>query len=112
MSAQQPNPNPTPAAADCYGFDLIQKFHPGKVRLSVSSLAGVLDCHEQSIRNSVAKCKFPIHSYRDNGKRYFDVRDVAEYLDKMRNAPTRRRRGRPTKEEQLAKAAAAVEGGV
>lgn len=103
------------ATQEINGFDLIQKFHPGKLRLGVSSLAVVIDYHEQSIRNSVAKGTFPIHSYRENGKRYFDVRDVGAYLDSMRNAPTRRRRGRPSKEEQIAKAAAAAsqqEGGV
>ena len=90
-------------------IELIQQFHPNTFRLSVSSIATLLDCAEQSIRNGICSDTFPIKSSKEGGKRYFDVRDVAAFLDAQRsiaNAEKKHRRGRPTKAECLARASA------
>ncbi len=53
------------------------------LRLSIPQVAEVLQVSESNVVNKLAEKRFPIPSYRD-GKVWFDYRDVAEYMDKMR----------------------------
>jgi hypothetical protein len=91
-------------ANELSGLDLIQHFFPKQAHLSIASVAILLGCAEQSIRNAISKNTFPIISSKEGAKRYCDVRDVAMYLDSKRKVAhtiPKRRRGRPTKAEQL-----------
>ncbi|MBE2262893.1 MAG: hypothetical protein IAE92_09125 [Burkholderiaceae bacterium] len=47
-------------------------------------LAGILDTTAPNIRRKISERTFPIPTYIDGAKRWADVRDVAEYLDAMR----------------------------
>lgn len=97
-------------------FQIIQQFYPGQSRLSLLSLAKLLDFADQSIRNSISAGKFPIKSYKDGAHRFFDIRDVAAYLEKMRDGVIQKpvskaKRGRPTKGLSMARATTRAAGG-
>ena len=62
---------------------LMDKFGP---RLSVDNLAQVLGMARSTINNQISEGNFPVPTYRDNGKRWADYRDVDAYLDKCREA--------------------------
>lgn len=62
---------------------LLENFGP---RLSVSQVAKVLGLAEGTIRNRIAKNTISIKTYLDNGSRWADYRDVAEYLDQCRES--------------------------
>jgi hypothetical protein len=66
------------------------------LRVKTAELAILIRRHPQSIRNQIAKKKFPIPSYPEGNILYFDSRDVLAYLDKRRNQASKRK-GRPTK---------------
>lgn len=53
-------------------------------RLTVERLAEALEMAVGTIRNQIAKKTFPIRTYTDGGRRYADYREVANYLDTMR----------------------------
>jgi hypothetical protein len=94
---------------DISSLQIIQQFYPGQSRLSLLSLAKLLDFANQSVRNSISAGTFPIKSYKDGAHRFFDIRDIAEYLEKKRGEaiqkPAKPRRGRPTKAISMARAA-------
>lgn len=83
-------------------IDLLTAQFPKKLRLNTADLARVLCFHPYSIRNRIAKGIFPIPTYVDGTKRFADLRDVAAYLDGLRN---KRKAGRPTKASKIEAAA-------
>lgn len=90
-------------------LQIIHQFYPAQSRLSLVSLAKLLDFAEQSIRNAISAGTFPIKNYKDGAHRFFDVRDVAEYLEKKRDEanqkPAKKAKvGRPTKRVSMARA--------
>lgn len=62
-------------------LELIQLFFPKKLRLTVGEVALIINRCEQGVRNDISYEKFPIKSYKENGRRYFDIRTVAEHID-------------------------------
>lgn len=54
------------------------------LRLDLEALAKVLDTTAPNLRRRISADDFEIPTYLDGGKRWADVRDVAEYLDKRR----------------------------
>ena len=94
---------------DSSALEIILKLHPGQSRLSLVALAKLLDWAEQSIRNAISDGTFPIKSYKDGAHRFFDIRDIAEHLEKKRGEaiqkPKKNKVGRPTKAAQLARTA-------
>lgn len=93
-------------------LEIILKSHPNQSRLSLGSLAQLLDLADQSIRNSISAGTFKIKNYKDGSRRFFDIRDIAEYLEKKRGEaiapsiqkPKKNKRGRPTKAVSMARA--------
>jgi hypothetical protein len=53
-------------------------------RLNAAQLAEFLEIKEVTLYNQISKGECPIKTYRDGKGRYADVRDVAAYLDQMR----------------------------
>lgn len=88
-------------------FTVIQAFFPKQFRLTPADLAVLLKRNEQAIRNQISAGHFPIPSYREGGKRFCDVRDVAAYLDGQRST-VEKKPGRPTKASRIE---ARLEGG-
>ena len=60
---------------------LFEKY--GSARLDLVQLADVLNMSKSTIVNQLSAGTFPVKTYLD-GKRYADIRDVAEYLDEVR----------------------------
>lgn len=54
------------------------------LRLTVEQLADAFNLAPNTIHNRIAKGEFSIPSYVDGKKRFFDYRDVAQYLDHLR----------------------------
>ena len=54
------------------------------LRLNIEHLAEVLGMSAGAVRNQISEDRFPIPTYVDQGKRFADHRDVAEYLDQVR----------------------------
>jgi len=79
-------------------IEILQAQFPKKLRFTPIEIASIINWHPQTIRNKISKNTFGIHTYIECGKRYADIRDVAEYLDKMRN---KRKVGRPTKASNI-----------
>ncbi len=52
----------------------------------MDNLAQVLGMARSTINNQISEGSFPVPTYRDNGKRWADYRDVDAYLDKCREA--------------------------
>lgn len=63
---------------------LFEKYGP---RLDLDDLADALSISKSTIYNQMSAGTFPVKTYLD-GKRYADVRDVAEYLDERRKEAT------------------------
>ena len=55
------------------------------LRLSIEQLASVLGISKGTVYNQLSAETFPLTTYIDNGKRWADYRDVAEYLDGCRD---------------------------
>lgn len=60
---------------------LIEKFG---LRVDLERLAEILDTTPPNIRRKISEGSFAIPTYLDGGKRWADIRDVAEYLDRCR----------------------------
>lgn len=58
------------------------------LRLGVDKLAEVMGITKGSVYNQLSAGTFPIRTYLDQGKRYADYRDVADYLDQCRQRAT------------------------
>lgn len=74
-------------------------------RLSVEDVSIILRRPTQSIRNSISKGNFPIPSYSEGRRRWFDVRHVAYYLDRLYMPVPPKKRGRPSNLEKLGRSA-------
>jgi len=53
-------------------------------RLTMPQLAEVLQRNAKGVANEACRPDFPIRTYMDAGRRWADVRDVIEYLDRKR----------------------------
>ena len=53
-------------------------------RADVESLSQIMGISKGSVRNQISAGTFPIATYMDQGKRWADYRDVADYIDKCR----------------------------
>ena len=60
---------------------LLDKYGP---RLSVDDMADVLKIARQTINNHISQNCFVVPTYRENGKRWADYRDVSDYIDRCR----------------------------
>ena len=56
------------------------------LRLDTKQLADVLGIAEGTVRNRISAKTLGVPTYEDSGRRWADYRDVAEYIDKMREA--------------------------
>jgi hypothetical protein len=54
------------------------------LRVDLKKLATILDTTEPNLRRKISEATFEIPTYIDGGKRWADVRDVADYLDRRR----------------------------
>lgn len=64
---------------------LLERFGP---RLGIDDLASVLGMSKGTLHNRIYRGQIELATYLDGGKRYADVRDVADYLDLMRGRAT------------------------
>lgn len=60
---------------------LLDRYGP---RLSVKQTAEALGLSESTLVNRLSTGNLKLRTYLDGGKRFSDVRDVAEYLDQCR----------------------------
>ncbi len=60
---------------------LIEKYG---LRVDLDRVAEILETTPPNIRRKISAARFEIPTYIDNGKRWADIRDVAEYLDQRR----------------------------
>jgi len=60
---------------------LIEKYG---LRVDLEQLATILDTTAPNIRRRMSEHTFEIPTYLDGGRRWADVRDVADYLDRRR----------------------------
>lgn len=54
------------------------------LRVDLEKLAEILDTTPANLRRKISERTMEIPTYLDGGKRWADVRDVAEYLDQKR----------------------------
>jgi len=54
------------------------------LRVNLEALASILDTTPANLRRRISAQDFEIPTYVDGGKRWADVRDVADYLDARR----------------------------
>lgn len=82
---------------------------PGKVYLCLEEVATLSGFAVNTIRNRIRARTWPIPVHREgpNAPLYFDIRDVAAYIDQRSAVAAKRRPGRPTKAEQMARSQAA-----
>lgn len=59
-------------------------------RLDMAALARVLGVAKGSLTNRIYRGELDLPTYMDGGKRFADVRDVADYLDRMRRRASSR----------------------
>src|SRR5512135_3140509 len=95
--------NPVSNPQSLSGFETIQLFYPKIFKLNTSQLGQLIQATPASIRNDICDQKFPIKHHKESsaisGRLWFDVRDVAAYLDAQR---VQIKRGRKTKASKLA----------
>lgn len=60
---------------------LIEKYG---LRVDLEQLATILDVIPPTIRRKISESSFEIPTYLDGGKRWADIRDVANYFDQRR----------------------------
>jgi hypothetical protein len=58
------------------------------LRVSMSTLCEILGIKRQTLNNRLGAGTLPIKTYTDVGGRFADYRDVAEHIDKCREAAT------------------------
>lgn len=61
-------------------------------RLTLEQLAEMMDITFETARNQIYAGRFPIPTYKDGGKTFADIRDVAKHLDEQREAAAERYR--------------------
>lgn len=89
-------------------MDILQKLFLGQIRLTARNVAMILSISPATIRTLNSRGTFPIPSQSNRGKRFYDIRDVAAYLDAQRTPP--KRRGAPTKVARMENLEAARRG--
>ena len=75
-----------------------------RVEMSIPEVAEVTKHGCQTIRNQLAMGVYPIPSHKSGRRRLFHIVDVAAYIDRQAGFAvdvSPRRRGRPTKAEQV-----------
>lgn len=60
---------------------LIEKYG---LRVDLDRLAVILETTAPNLRRKISEATFEIPTYIDGGKRWADIRDVADYLDRRR----------------------------
>lgn len=60
---------------------LLEKYGP---RLDAEALGQLLDKNKHTIQNKIAANTLGIKTYVEGGKRWADVRDVADFFDRCR----------------------------
>lgn len=60
---------------------LVEKYG---LRVDLEGLAKILDTTAPNLRRKISEGTMEIPTYLDGGRRWADVRDVAEYLDRRR----------------------------
>lgn len=60
---------------------LLDRYGP---RLDAEALGKLLGVETKTVQNKIAANTLGIKTYVDGGKRWADVRDVADYLDSLR----------------------------
>lgn len=55
-----------------------------RMRLTLEEVAAELGLAKNTLYNLIAAGEFPVPTYVDGKRRYADVRDVGEYLDRKR----------------------------
>lgn len=55
-------------------------------RLTLDELGRELGMSAGSIRNQISEDRFPVPTYLDQGRRFADARDIAQYLDAKKAA--------------------------
>lgn len=85
-------------------IELLRLQYPGTFLLSLAQVSALTGFAVNTVRNRIRARTWPIPCQRESkrGRLYFDIRDVATYLDNRADNSTRRR-GRPTKSETIAK---------
>lgn len=63
------------------------------LRVDLERLASILETTAPNLRRKISEGTMEIPTYVDGGKRWADVRDVAEYLDARREQARRDHRG-------------------
>lgn len=53
-------------------------------RLTIQQLAHLMGVSIDTARNQMYRGELPVPTYKEGGRVFADIRDVAEYLDKMR----------------------------
>lgn len=74
------------------------------VEMSIPEVAEATKFRDQTIRNQLSIGTFPIPSHKSGRRRLFHIADVAAYIDCQAGFAVdvySRRRGRPTKAEQV-----------
>ena len=56
------------------------------LRLTVEQMADALNLARNTIYNQIAAGTFKVPTYVDGGKRFCDYRDLASYLDRVRES--------------------------
>lgn len=82
--------NKSVASPQISSLALLQAAFPGVINLTTKNVGVVCSFTPGSIRTLVSRGTFEIKSTSSGRRRIFDIRDVAEYLDKRR-APKPRR---------------------
>jgi len=82
-------------------MDIIRSKYPDRITLSVEELAPLIHMSTHYIRKAVRAGLFPIPWKRIGNRIMFPVSTVVATLDDGNSPPTPRRRGRPTKAEQV-----------
>lgn len=59
-------------------------FEYGRMRLNMRELAEVLGLSYTYVCNNAASGAIPVRTYLEGKQRWADIRDVGEYLDRMR----------------------------
>lgn len=62
---------------------LIEKYG---LRVDLERLAAILETSQPNLRRKISDATLGIPTYIDGGKRWADTRDVADYLDQLRQA--------------------------
>lgn len=87
--------------------DVLLARHGGQLIIPFIDAAGSIGIPQQTARNELARGTFPVPTLRRGGRRFVAITDLAEYLDKLYaqrdTLQPQRKKGRPTKAEQVAK---------